>query len=356
MTDWGAGGRRDEYEFRLVDPFTLQETGEVVAAEAGASNITFGYYTDNKASCTLKLLNDVSRDKLIRVRHTVTAADGTVGEGAFGTFFVENDTAEAVCGSVGRSYDGYSTLLRFTDDVLVRDFYRAAGYNRVQAIRDLVEADGGRLVVGDGVDESLSHTVDVYFPVNTVRSEVLNQLADWSGWQIGVSEYGYVTLDRYVAPADKAESFTFEAGSNCVYAAGATLTDDRDDSYNRVLVYYSTEEASSSVWVDLEPSHPFSYERIGRRKSYVMQLNEPAGDDEMREMGASFLAANCGSTQYYEIEHVGVPGLRIGQTVRYVNERDCSRPVDCKCLVTEMDVTLGPGCWTKTKLKVVSWS
>ena len=127
--------------------------------------------------------------------------------------------------------------------------------------------------------------------------------------------------------------YTFEAGSNCVYVPGVDISDTSADAVNRVLAYFSRSSKqddpekdnydpyplTDSVWVDLPEGHKFSYERIGRRRSYVMKLTEPCSHEELTAKAKRYLDENCGSVQYYEIEHVSIPTLRTGDVVRYIN-------------------------------------
>ena len=366
MIDYGKSGRRDSFSFHLVDPFSLQETGETIDVEEGASSITWGFYTDNKCSGSLKMLNSANKDKLVRVNQAIVIGDTRI-DVTLGTFFVDSSGTSAKYRRIERDAAIYSTMWRFTQDILVTDFWHPLGTNVVDEIRYLVEVDGGKLSVGEGVNTERTHTRDIWFEIGENRAKVLNTIAGWIDCQVGVDPYGYITLDPYISPANKAVRYTFEAGSNCVYVPGVDISDTSADAVNRVLAYFSRSSKqddpekdnydpyplTDSVWVDLPEGHKFSYERIGRRRSYVMKLTEPCSHEELTAKAQRYLDENCGSVQYYEIEHVSIPTLRAGDVVRYINDIDYEEPIDCKCLVSEMSMTLKPGAPCKTKLKVV---
>ena len=386
MTDWGASGRRDEFSFVLVDPFSLNETGEAVDVVSGEGTITWGMWeadTDNLVSASIPLVRHTGKDRLIRVKHVATAADSTVAEEVLGTFFVDYADAEARAGAVSRKASCYSTLLRFSADYLSRDFARTKGTNIVGEVRDLVEADGGRLRVMPGVDESREHTMDIWFQVGTRRSTVLRTIAGWTGCELGVDDDGFVTWSAYVPPEGRGVSHTFIEGEGCTYVPGFTLSDNRKDRCNRVVASFSrsskpkharvgedgsyVKDAEGNIVYDYDDEFPesdvavadlpdadeYSFRRIGIRKSLSIEAQEACSHEDLMAMAQAKLSEASGNVQYYEIEHVGIPGLRIGQRVRYVNSHDATVPLDLDCVIEQMQMTLGPGCPCKSKLRVV---
>ena len=77
--------------------------------------------------------------------------------------------------------------------------------------------------------------------------------------------------------------------------------------------------------------------------------------EELTAKAQDFLTLHCGGAVYYEVEHAGIPGLRPGMTVRYVNDLDYSPGIDCLCVVSEMSIAeLSPMCMTKTKMRALT--
>lgn len=362
MTDWGASGRTDEYSAHVVDPFTLQETGETVDMVSGEGNVTWRYDSDSYVSATINLINSTASDRLLRIKHSITMPDGTSYGETLGTFFVDDCTEDDVHGSVNRSASCYSTLCRFTDDVLVTDFSRPAGTNIVDEVRYIVEVDGGRLKVGQGVNTSQLHTVDVWFQIGTNRADVLRTIASWTSCELGVDDDGYVTWERYLPPESRAESYVFSDDSSCVYKAGMHVSDTLPDSINRVVAHYSrlsksdddTLPLSDSVIVELPSSHPYSYERIGRKKTYDYSFSSPVDHATLQSEAQRYLDEHSGGVTYIEIEHASIPGLRAGDVVRYINSLDGPERVDARCLVEEISMDLVPGGMCSTKLRRLS--
>lgn len=384
--DWGVSRRRDEYTCHLVDPFTLQETGETIQLEEGNGQVTWGWDTENGYSGSVRTINAVTRNKLVRIKHTVTIPTSEGRKSTtqtLGTFFIDDTPASALYGRVSRDLSLYSTMWRFTQDVLARDFTRAKGKNVVQAIRDIVEVEGGQLIVASGVNTAKNFGNDIWFEVAQNRAETMRKIASWINCIVYADADGYIVLEPYLTPNEKAPVYTFEAGLNCTYVAGIEISDTSANAYNRVVAWWSRSSVpktarkdedgkyvkdengetiydyddpyglSDYIYVDLPYYHAFSYENIGRRKTYVMRVSEACSNAELKSQATTFLWDNCGNTRYYEIKHVSIPGLKVGDIVYYMNPNDYSEPIDAKCMVEEISMTLGLGGMCRTKLKEV---
>ena len=352
MTDWGKSGRRDTYTFVYVDPFTLAETGEVAQVESGSSQLTWNYEGENILSGSLTFINEPQTNNLIRVKHTIEV-DGITYSETLGTMFVDWSQEQANSGIVTRSVNCYSTYWRFTNDCIIQDFFRPKGYNVVQEIREIVEADGGKLVVRQGVDTNKLHTMDICFEIETNRAEVINTIAGWIGCEVTVDADGYIVLQPYVEPRLKTVKYDFVDNENCTYLPGVDIEDDKSNMVNRVVVYYSTDDATDKVMVDLPDSHPFAYKNIGRRVTYFEKLNDVASHQDLENRANSLLTQMSSNSRYFEIEHAYIPNLTVGDVVTYQNNYDYSEPIAATCQIMQMDMTLDNGGMCKTKLKEV---
>lgn len=364
MEDWADSRRKNSYEFYTVDPFTLQETG-VAEVDPSASSLTWGYYTDNKVSGGLVMNNSTDRSQLIRVKQLIEMPEQRYYK-TLATLFVENSGESSKFKKKDISLSCYSTLWRFTQDMLCYDFFRPVGYNVVQEIRELVEECGGKLNVMPGVDTSRTHTIDIFFEMGTNIGTVLNTIAGWIGCEIHPDESGYITLKPYIAPQDRAVKYTFEAGKNCVYLPGVEMEESSDGVINRVVVWYQVEGTengntvvhSDRAVVDLPIGTAFSYEKIGRRATEILEYPyvsfgaEPS-NEELVEYGNQYLRNNNGSTTYFDIESVGVPTLTTGDVVRYFNETDFEEPFSALCEITEIDMKLNLGNICRYRLRVI---
>lgn len=351
VTDWAASGRRDTYSFFRVDPYSLQELGEI-AVKPEDCGITWAMDSDNIVSASITVVNDVAKDCMIRVKHRIEV-DGDVSNRTLGTFFLNTSGTDSKNGRADRGLNCFSALWRHSQDYLRVDHSYGIGDNCIAIIKEIVEADGGHLYVNSDAPVDRTHTKDIFWPVGTNKLEMIETIAFWINAEIGVTPYGEVKVSAYVPYDQRPVSYTFEAGSRCVYKSGINWHDSRDDAINRVVVVGSTQDWSDVAVVELEDSHPYSAARIGYKKTYVLNVSEQTTHEDLVAKGEYYLQANCGSVIDIEIEHVFIPGLEVGMVVRYINYVDYPDPVDLKCIVKEMAVdSLGPGCLTKSKLEV----
>lgn len=365
-TDWGASGRVDSYSIKAVDPFTLKNV-EDLEFDASRTSITEAYYSDNYSSASIMLEgSDYVKDgseRLLRIYHDVTAADGTHVSEVLGTFFVDSMTRNAQWHRQSRNLACYSTLLRSTDDNLTADFARAKGANVVAAIRAVVQADGGKLRVMEGVDKTRTFGQPISFDIGTCKKTVASEMAGWIGCTIGVDQYGYVTLAPYQNPASIAPKYTFTEGQHCMYLPGVGWDSNRNDVLNRVVMYYSRESKQDDdqypltdrVMVDLPESSRWSYDKVGRRKSEVVSVSQPCSHADLLAKAQTYIAENSAEILYITINHVQVPGLHAGDVIEYTNNTD-EYELHIKGLVTQMEMSsLGPGCMCVSKIKILDW-
>lgn len=365
--DWAASGRLDEYSFHLVDPATLVETGETVDVLDGGT-LTYATAAENRIAGKLTLSN-ATTDRMVRVKHVITLPGGFQFGETLATLYVDGDSADARYRHVSRDTSLYSPLLHVTQDVAPSDFSRPAGTNILGEIRDLVGDGGGKVRALPGLDEDMKHTVPVWWEVGTSKAEILSDLALWCGCELGVDVEGYITWGPYTPPSKRPISYVFDDGDACVYTSGYSLDHAVGDSCNRVVAHFARQSKqddpskenydpfplSDSTFVDLPASHPYSYERLGRRKSYDLKVNDPCDHKSLAAMAQRKLDELSRSDPVIVIEHASVPGLREGCVVQYVNGTDphMADVYSVLAVVEEISMTMGPGCMCKTKLRCI---
>lgn len=363
--DWGASGRVDRYSTYTVDPFTLEEYDEVYLEES-ASSITYSYTSDNHMQATIELAEGDytanglgSQQRMIRIYDTVTIGSFSKRY-CLGTFFVANLTNNSLYGRQQRSLSCYGPMYRFTQDYMAEDFIRSAGTNCIDNMQYIIQNHGGTMVLGDGVNPSQTHTVDVNIAVGFNLAEALNIYAGWLNDEIVSLMDGTLQLRQYVSPLHRSPVYTFEEGTNCVYLPGIEFEVNRDEPINRVIAYFSREQKqdddpyplSDSCHVNLAESEPFSYENCGRYRTQVMQVSEPCSHEDLVAQAERALEEGSASTMCLNIEHVGIPWLRVGDCVTYVNNRDQGKANVTTGIIEEMAISsLSPLCMTKTKIR-----
>ena len=381
--DWGRSGRRDRYTYHLVDPWTLQEIGKTFEAELGVNTITYGIETDNFYCASIKALEDVPYNSLVRVKHEVEV-DGVIENETLGTFFIDSCPKDAKFKKVSRDLSCYSTLWRVMDDKLINDFYRKKGSNVVEAIKYLATADKGLFRTGIGAATHRTFGADIWFELGSGKGETMQHIAGWVNNIVLPDGDGYLVCQEIPDPAKAEPKYIFEEGKNCSYLPGVSIDDTHDEAVNRVMAYFSRKTKpktarkdangkyvkdsngktiydyddpyplSDKVVVDLPAHYPYSFESLGRRSTYVMKVSEACSHEDLTKQTEDYLYTHCGAVDYIEIEHVGIPTLRPYDTVVYRNSSDFETAVEFTCQIHEMAMTLGLGCMCKSKLKVIA--
>lgn len=359
MTDWGRSGRTDEYTYHLVDPFTLAETGQTLESVDGEGSITWGLDAENRYSAQIPVYSPLDMTKLIRVKHTVVA-DGATSTRTLGTFFIESIPESANVGLIERSMACYSTAWRYTQDILQQDFPYNKGQNCIANIRKIVTDKGGKLVLGAGCPTSKTHTLNGFFSIGENVMEVLNKYAGWINCEIYPNANGEMLLVPKKEDKAKPISYTFEDGENCVCTRGVEHTDNVTNICNKVVAWFTRTSKSDDdefplsdkvvLWLD--KSKKYSYQKIGRAITHEIKA-QPCSHADLEKQAREYLDENSVNHDYYEIEHVSIPGLEVGQAVRYKNSTDLGKPINILCVVEQISMTLGRGGMCKTKLRVV---
>ena len=353
MTDWGASNRVDSFEFILCDPFTLAEL-EPIEVDAAKSALSWDKDSDNIYFGTISAARPIPKDRLVKVRHTVES-DGERRTDTLATMFVQSSSNRALYGRERASARCYSTLFRLTSDRLAADFYHPAGDVIVDAIRELVEEVGGKLSVSN-IDTLAGRRFSelIWFELGENRMDVIRAIAKQIDCTVGCDGDGVVTLAPSMDPADKPTSYTFEAGRNCTYLPGVNVEDNRADIVNRVVAYYTTDDATDRVVVELGDESAFSFSRCGRYQTDILKLTDPCTHEVLEKKARAHLRDRSGERRFYTIEHVSVPGLRVGDVVEYENSTDFAEPLKVRCEVAQMDMrSLVPGAKCTTKLKTI---
>ncbi len=361
MTDWAATGRRDAFSAVLVDPFTLEEVAPV-EVDWAKSSVSSDWEGDNVTGASLRLLDGADyrigqKQHMVRVRDTVTLPDGTAAQATLGTFFCEFNAGSSLYGREDRTLDCYSCLYRHSRDLLRDDFFRAGdGTNKVaDAIRAIVEADGGGLVLDPTANDWKCFGSDIWFEAGTNKLDALREMAGWVGCELLPDDDGRVLMRAALGPLERDPAYTFEAGANCVYKPGIDWGTNRTELVNRVIYVYTDGDQTQTAVSDLPAWAPMSYENVGyhaTRREVVTELPEGG----LQAACDADLAASCVEANDVAFDAVLVPGLRVGDTVRYVNPDDYTEALDVIGRIVQMDTpSLAPGALTTYKVRVARW-
>ena len=359
--DWGATGRTDSFHYETVDPFTLQTLNTFEALSDGSS-ITWAYESDSQLSATLDVGpgNYIENEfyRMVRIIHEIEV-QGYHHEHVMATMFVSNASNTVLYNTNSRKLSCYGPLYRYTQDVLPEDFSRDVGTNVVDSIRDLVEGVGGTFVIGDGVDTSRTNTTAKFFSIGTNLMEVINTFAGWIGCEIVGGDDGETIIRPYIPFDQRAPVYTFKRGEASIYLDQLNFDTNRDEPINRVVAYYSREKKqdndpwplSDSVLIDVPNTSSYSYERCGRRRTEVVQVSQPASQDDLMALAQRTLDSSSMAYLDMTIEHAFVPGLHVGDCVRF--ESSYSHFTGDYVIVQMRVSSLSPMCMTQSKMRQI---
>ena len=359
--DWGQSGRRDSYGFAAVDPFTLVEIAELECFPSECS-VTYGFYTDNKAQANIVMTEEsygIAEGNLVRITHTVELPDGTTETEALGTFFIDEAAKTTEGGIRKRECTCYSTMWRLSQSALTADFVFRTGASCLDGITSLMQDGGSTVIQGQGASTTRVHTCDGRFALGSNRLKCANEYAGWCGWIVGVDDYGRQVVSEYIQPADRAPKHDFSDGADCTYLPSMRETNTGEIA-NEVIAFWSREKdpgdgfgTAGRAYAALPDASPYSYASCGVRMTGVLKLSEPCSQADLQAKADAYLAEHDAAIRYMEIEHVGIPHLRAGDTVYYTNA--ATGDANLLCEITQMQISaLGPLMLTKSKLKVVS--
>lgn len=391
--DWGASGRLDEYWADLIDPWTLGVVRSGFNFVPDDTSVTYGNYTDNLSEATIKMANDTyiieNQKCMVRLWHRTSLPTGESIEEILGTFFVANDPAEYKYKLETRSLQCYGPVYRLTQDSFADDYLRKMGETIEGGIRGGIDFctfghSSDLYKTTSSVDTYRVHTRDVWFQKGTNRAEAYRTICGWAGWELKQSDEGEIVIDKFVEPNQRPIKYTFEAGVNCTYEAGYTMSRD-GDIYNRVVAWWSRDRIptharknpdgsyakngngdtiydndddfglSDRVVIDLPEGHINSAQMMGRLQTYTMQVTEPCSHDDLQLKATQFSNDHCDDVYFIEISHVGIPTLRAGDVVSYQNTTDKEEGVNYICEVTQISInSLSPGMMCHSKLKVLT--
>lgn len=365
--DFGASGRTDTYDVALVDPHTLNvmATGEL---DAENTSMTWKWDTENIQQADVSLAEGTDylvggMQCLIRVRQRVRIpSEGYDRTLDLATMWVDNTSTTSLYGRITRNPQCYSPLWRYTQDVLHQDFFRSVGDNVVEDVRLLAEGVGGRLVVGDGVDTSRRHTIDVWLQLAMNRGEAMRTVASWIGCILLPGADGSTRLEVNRPPSERPVSYEFVEGGNCTFVPGIEWDVNRDEPINRVVAYFSRKSKQDDdpypltdvAVVDLDEGAGFSYLKCGRYRTKVLELTDPCSHSDLVAQARAYLDSGPAATLDVIIKGVGIPGLEVGDVVRYRNATDHGTLLDYRAQVTEISTTqLVPRMLCTYKLRIV---
>ncbi|MGW9021257.1 hypothetical protein ACWGOE_07235 [Leucobacter chromiiresistens] len=160
-----------------------------------------------------------------------------------------------------------SKMAIIDEDSVAQRFSLAAGTPIIPTVVSLIQSTGETRIAVTDSDATLSNPMvwDAAESKLTIINDLLAAAGYWSLWCDGGGQY---RVESYIAPADRAVAFTFEAGDVAIHASGWDREQDLSSVPNRYVVVGSGSDSApalSAEAVNENPDSPFSIQNRGGR-------------------------------------------------------------------------------------------
>ena len=229
---------RDGISVVMCDPRSLDALGELPDVELDGSELSWGYYTDQRMSGTIKALGAGWIDhSLLRV---VLTMGGVTQELATGV--VQKMPWSRSGGAQVVESEMHSARAMIADDLLPGHWTICAGARSTDVVSELVGGAGRPyLITADAVNHIWSEPK--VYEMGDSRLSDLMDVADVSGNRIDVDGPGNITWSRYVPPSARTPTFRLDLSDpKTTVLDGIKGGTSRLDTPTRAVVTYHGEK------------------------------------------------------------------------------------------------------------------
>lgn len=315
--DWTKSGIEHEWEYQLVDPKDLQ-TVRGWLANVTDGKLTEAYRGDMRSQLILNIDGgDIPLNAAVRVWHVATYGSETLRE-CLGTFHPDPFGGKYEYGRITGDVSLRSSLARL-DSTLGKQVRSVGKSNVIAHFREIV---GWALCVPWVTPNwnTSKNFAEAYVWVMAEKSvyDEAQRCADAINGYLGVDELGRVTLTPYKRPKDMGESWGLLPGE--ITHLGVEV--EVPEVVNRVTAKYENNGKTYTSVEDLDASHPWSKESLGRIESFALtsvQVEEGANiqrtlDDAVKKE----LESKTSATKTYSVDANYSSGVRCGTAGRLV--------------------------------------
>ena len=315
LFDWRDITRKDRIVVQQVNPSNIDAVmGELEGVDLTGSTITAGYYTDTRASGTIRVVGDGwQRGSFIRIVHQVP-------EWAYsrelGTFIVTNDEPNRANGTWVHDLTLQSLLLGLSTDKLVRPWVISANAMMLTAAAQCLDAAHYKYDLSNANDYRFSGAQVV--ETGTDRLSALFELSKLGGNRLDVDGHGRFVMSKYVPPSSRVPSFTIDLDDpRGVAVDGLSRSTDFLEMPNVVGVCYryNTTKNGKSVQYEIDASasvssdSPIAHTARGYTITDFRQENQmtPATAARAQELAAKYLKNDSIEQVEWQLNTVYLP-------------------------------------------------
>lgn len=358
---WSKRTVKTSYRFERIERATGNSLGTIPFLKGGSITRNNDVRILETADVECVGTFDLGPD-LVRVHMEAEWADGYSEDVVLGTFMPVAPSRNVYSGYSTSTVKMYGRLQELLDDKFATPVVIEGGTNAVQAAADVCRQQG-LTVIADPSDYVTTNSRTYGFGVeqNTQDSDdsklgMVNDLLSLAGFRAAKTDpMGRVLLERYVNPADRAPSWTFEEGADSKFESSVTEEHDITSAANHVVVRYGNEEkVIIGEAYDTDPDSPLSTVSRGRvitqGYSYT-DLPKGKNDSEMQAYADAQAASKLKTAQATilkcTVSHAYVP-VSVNDSVEF---RYPSGGISGLFEVRTQKLSLTGGCPVSTELR-----
>lgn len=343
-----------------------QTLGALEGVEWAASNLEAAYYTDMRTGGKLRIHGDgYKRGAFIRIVHGIPEFGYSK---TLGTYVVTDEAPQRVGGEWVRDLALSSTLVMLANDLFTQPVPIDKGTRALDAMKSVLSKSGAasmrsafgnfsgadsasRVAIDDSLADDVKATKAQVLKAGKSRLEAFFALANMSQNRIDVTPDGYIRVSRYVRPASRAASWSFdlEDARGTVLAGSLSRSSDWLSMPDTVAVQHDftvktngKTQQRTLYAIARNPTGPHS---IATRGYSIVDFRQVPNISPHTLQAASDYAVRALKSDVeqveWELQTTYVP-LWEGDVVNLVvHDGDAAYRGTRKCLVKNVDIQLG---------------
>jgi len=340
--------REGLWRYHRVDYATRHELEELATIISGGT-ISRNIDSELKEQGTLPCVAPpVIGDDLIRIYYVMTDDQGAEYSLALATMHAVKSSAQYTAAAQTSTLNLYSALLTLQQSALQRSLTIAAGSVAVTEAVSICTTLA-LPVVASASTRAL--TTDASWDAGTSYLKIVNYLLDCAGfWSARVDGYGRVVMGAYEAPKDRAATWEFVSGPDCVFVPEVSLESDAFNTPNVCVLNCSNPAGVvTGSYTNADPASPYSTQTRGREIVLVETVTDAIDEDDLNTRAEKRLVAATAVTERVGIKHSFVP-VTAGDVVKLTWG---THGLSMLASVQSQDISLTPAGPTTASLKRV---
>ena len=361
--DWTQSGIKNTFRFEAVDS---KDPAIHICDLEGVTGgkLTQSYRGDYRSSASLDLDGtEIPNHCAIRIHHTASAGNQQPVENILATLVPQPPSRTLTRGRITGTVELYSAMKSLDGDLVtansiipVQAKNQSTGkYEPVIAwkkFKSIVNNSGQPARIDSGI-QSANVTMKSAWTWEHGKSALTaaQKMADICSGYIEIDNEGYVCLIPYENPSNRTTGGTISTGINSLILLGVTLS--QGDICNKVLCSYEKSSGDTkktySKQAVLDPTHPWSFQNIGRWCAEEIQAPSTIDDDTVEEDINKLLEkevkkslnSKASYKRTFGVNMLYTPSVDVGNAMRlHYQDSANGEVIDANVFISQRDITL----------------